>query len=435
MVGKNNQEVLTRRHATKSTRFSLKKLSVGVASVAVGASLVVGNVSAEEDAVNVANNENAAQTTQQDEVAVDTNATSFNTVQEYIDAVDGLVGLTSDQKNELVSDLKNAKSVEEAKEAFNYVTSKFETANAALTAKKESEIAKIQTSQLSENPADYPAEYKEREAKQYYAEVVDSIRAAESVKEVDDLVAKYVRIVKPETPDYSKVQQEAKEQISKLQNLTEEQTNGFLQSLKDDPSQSEALLAEAKKLDKAQVPVDYSKVQQEAFAQILKLQNLTEEQTNRLIQGLKDDPSRSEALLAEAKKLDAERAPKNGSSVKVEKPEVSAETLGQLIAEERQKYANEVNALSNLTSKERNELLAGLVEAKTVPEFQAILSKAKELDAKVSKQDVKKADKQDAKKEDKKGERLPETATAVWALGAVGAMSLLAGAGIKKFGK
>ena len=50
MVGKNNKQEQLRKNATKNTRFSLKKLSVGVASVAVGASLLVGNVAHAEEA-------------------------------------------------------------------------------------------------------------------------------------------------------------------------------------------------------------------------------------------------------------------------------------------------------------------------------------------------------------------------------------------------
>ncbi|RAN59152.1 hypothetical protein B8A40_02775 [Dolosigranulum pigrum] len=49
MVGKNNKKEQLRKNATKNTRFSLKKLSVGVASVAVGASLLVGNVAHAEE--------------------------------------------------------------------------------------------------------------------------------------------------------------------------------------------------------------------------------------------------------------------------------------------------------------------------------------------------------------------------------------------------
>lgn len=52
MVSKNNKQEQLRRSATKKTRFSLKKLSVGVASVAVGATLLIGNVAhAQEEVV------------------------------------------------------------------------------------------------------------------------------------------------------------------------------------------------------------------------------------------------------------------------------------------------------------------------------------------------------------------------------------------------
>ena len=51
MVGKNNKHVQLRQKADKQTRFSLKKLTVGVASIAVGATLLLGqpiSVNAEE---------------------------------------------------------------------------------------------------------------------------------------------------------------------------------------------------------------------------------------------------------------------------------------------------------------------------------------------------------------------------------------------------
>nr|5H77_A Chain A, cAMP-dependent protein kinase type II-alpha regulatory subunit,Immunoglobulin G-binding protein A [synthetic construct]5H77_B Chain B, cAMP-dependent protein kinase type II-alpha regulatory subunit,Immunoglobulin G-binding protein A [synthetic construct]5H77_C Chain C, cAMP-dependent protein kinase type II-alpha regulatory subunit,Immunoglobulin G-binding protein A [synthetic construct]5H77_D Chain D, cAMP-dependent protein kinase type II-alpha regulatory subunit,Immunoglobulin G-bin len=49
-------------------------------------------------------------------------------------------------------------------------------------------------------------------------------------------------------------QQRAFYEILHLPNLNEEQRNAFIQSLKDDPSQSANLLAEAKKLNDAQAP-------------------------------------------------------------------------------------------------------------------------------------------------------------------------------------
>lgn len=51
MIGKNNKHVQLRQEADKQTRFSLKKLTVGVASIAVGAMLLLGqpiSVNAEE---------------------------------------------------------------------------------------------------------------------------------------------------------------------------------------------------------------------------------------------------------------------------------------------------------------------------------------------------------------------------------------------------
>lgn len=54
----------------------------------------------------------------------------------------------------------------------------------------------------------------------------------------------------------------------------------------------------------------FNKEQQNAFYEILHLPNLTEEQRNAFIQSLKDDPSQSANLLAEAKKLNDAQAPK-----------------------------------------------------------------------------------------------------------------------------
>ncbi|HDP1998804.1 TPA: B domain-containing protein [Staphylococcus aureus] len=113
--------------------------------------------------------------------------------------------------------------------------------------------------------------------------------------------------------NFNKDQQSAFYEILNIPNLNEEQRNGFIQSLKDDPSQSANLLAEAKKLNDAQAPKadnKFNKEQQNAFYEILHLPNLTEEQRNGFIQSLKDDPSVSKEILAEAKKLNDAQAPK-----------------------------------------------------------------------------------------------------------------------------
>ncbi|MGZ1816324.1 B domain-containing protein [Staphylococcus argenteus] len=114
--------------------------------------------------------------------------------------------------------------------------------------------------------------------------------------------------------NFNKDQQSAFYQILNMPNLNEEQRNGFIQSLKDDPSQSNNLLGEAQKLNDSQAPKadnKFNKEQQNAFYEILHLPNLTEEQRNGFIQSLKDDPSVSKEILAEAKKLNDAQAPKD----------------------------------------------------------------------------------------------------------------------------
>ncbi|MDP4449769.1 staphylococcal protein A [Staphylococcus hyicus] len=113
-------------------------------------------------------------------------------------------------------------------------------------------------------------------------------------------------------PNFDAAQQNAFYEILNLPYLSEEQRNGFIQSLKDDPSVSNDILAEAKKVNDAQAPQpenNFNEAQQNAFYEILHLPYLTEEQRNGFIQSLKDDPSVSNDILAEAKKLNDSQAP------------------------------------------------------------------------------------------------------------------------------
>ncbi len=112
---------------------------------------------------------------------------------------------------------------------------------------------------------------------------------------------------------HDEAQQNAFYQVLNMPNLNADQRNGFIQSLKDDPSQSANVLGEAQKLNDSQAPKadnKFNKEQQNAFYEILHLPNLTEEQRNGFIQSLKDDPSVSKEILAEAKKLNDAQAPK-----------------------------------------------------------------------------------------------------------------------------
>ncbi|MBT2832679.1 LysM peptidoglycan-binding domain-containing protein [Staphylococcus coagulans] len=112
----------------------------------------------------------------------------------------------------------------------------------------------------------------------------------------------------------AEAQQNAFSEVVNLPNLNEDQRNGFIQSIKDDPSASQDVLNEAKKLNDSQEgsqpAPDHSEAQQNAFYEILHLPNLTDEQRDGFIQSLKDDPSVSKDILAEAKKLNDSQAPK-----------------------------------------------------------------------------------------------------------------------------
>ncbi|MFB3195799.1 staphylococcal protein A [Staphylococcus pseudintermedius] len=168
-------------------------------------------------------------------------------------------------------------------------------------------------------------------------------------------------------PDYSEAQQNAFYEILHLPNLTEEQRNGFIQSLKDDPSVSKDILVEAKKLNDSQAKPDYSEAQQNAFYEILHLPNLTEEQRNGFIQSLKDDPSVSKDILVEAKKLNDSQA----------KPDYS---------EAQQNAFYEILHLPNLTEEQRNGFIQSLKDDPSVSSD--ILAEAKKLnDSQAPKED------------------------------------------------
>ncbi len=193
---------------------------------------------------------------------------------------------------------------------------------------------------------------------------------------------------------FNKEQQNAYYEILHLPNLIEEQRNGFIQSLKDDPSQSANLLAEAKKLNDAQAPKadnKFNKEQQNAFYEILHLPNLNEEQRNGFIQSLKDDPSQSANLLAEAKKLKDAQAPKADNKFN----------------KEQQNAFYEILHLPNLTEEQRNGFIQSLKDDPSVSK--EILAEAKKLnDAQAPKEeDNKKPGKEDGNKPGKEDGNKP----------------------------
>ncbi|HFG0328921.1 TPA: staphylococcal protein A, partial [Staphylococcus aureus] len=194
--------------------------------------------------------------------------------------------------------------------------------------------------------------------------------------------------------NFNKEQQNAFYEILNMPNLNEEQRNGFIQSLKDDPSQSANLLSEAKKLNESQAPKadnTFNKEQQNAFYEILHLPNLNEEQRNGFIQSLKDDPSQSANLLAEAKKLNDAQAPKADNNFN----------------KEQQNAFYEILHLPNLTEEQRNGFIQSLKDDPSVSK--EILAEAKKLnDAQAPKEeDNNKPGKEDGNKPGKEDNNKP----------------------------
>ncbi len=194
--------------------------------------------------------------------------------------------------------------------------------------------------------------------------------------------------------NFNKDQQSAFYEILNMPNLNEEQRNGFIQSLKDDPSQSANLLSEAKKLNESQAPKadnKFNKEQQNAFYEILHLPNLNEEQRNGFIQSLKDDPSQSANLLAEAKKLNDAQAPKADNKFN----------------KEQQNAFYEILHLPNLTEEQRNGFIQSLKDDPSVSK--EILAEAKKLnDAQAPKEeDNNKPGKEDGNKPGKEDNNKP----------------------------
>ncbi|HDE0662962.1 TPA: staphylococcal protein A [Staphylococcus aureus] len=194
--------------------------------------------------------------------------------------------------------------------------------------------------------------------------------------------------------NFNKDQQSAFYEILNMPNLNEEQRNGFIQSLKDDPSQSANLLSEAKKLNESQAPKadnKFNKEQQNAFYEILHLPNLNEEQRNGFIQSLKDDPSQSANLLAEAKKLNDAQAPKADNKFN----------------KEQQNAFYEILHLPNLTEEQRNGFIQSLKDDPSVSK--EILAEAKKLnDAQAPKEeDNNKPGKEDGNKPGKEDNKKP----------------------------
>ncbi|HAR7074402.1 TPA: immunoglobulin G-binding protein A [Staphylococcus aureus] len=348
----------------KKNIYSIRKLGVGIASVTLGTLLISGGVT---PAANAAQHDEAQQ----------------NAFYQVLN----MPNLNADQRNGFIQSLKDDSS---------------QSANVLGEAKKlnDSQAPKADAQQNNFNKDQQSAFYEilnmpnlnEAQRNGFIQSLKDDPSQSTNV------LGEAKKLNESQAPkadnNFNKEQQNAFYEILNMPNLNEEQRNGFIQSLKDDPSQSANLLAEAKKLNESQAPKadnNFNKEQQNAFYEILHLPNLNEEQRNGFIQSLKDDPSQSANLLAEATKLNDAQAPKADNKFN----------------KEQQNAFYEILHLPNLTEEQRNGFIQSLKDDPSVSK--EILAEAKKLnDAQAPKEeDNNKPGKEDGNKPGKEDGNKP----------------------------
>ncbi|HDH4079712.1 TPA: staphylococcal protein A [Staphylococcus aureus] len=348
----------------KKNIYSIRKLGVGIASVTLGTLLISGGVT---PAANAAQHDEAQQ----------------NAFYQVLN----MPNLNADQRNGFIQSLKDDPS---------------QSANVLGEAKKlnDSQAPKADAQQNNFNKDQQSAFYEilnmpnlnEAQRNGFIQSLKDDPSQSTNV------LGEAKKLNESQAPkadnNFNKEQQNAFYEILNMPNLNEEQRNGFIQSLKDDPSQSANLLSEAKKLNESQAPKadnKFNKEQQNAFYEILHLPNLNEEQRNGFIQSLKDDPSQSANLLAEAKKLNDAQAPKADNKFN----------------KEQQNAFYEILHLPNLTEEQRNGFIQSLKDDPSVSK--EILAEAKKLnDAQAPKEeDNNKPGKEDGNKPGKEDNKKP----------------------------
>ncbi len=348
----------------KKNIYSIRKLGVGIASVTLGTLLISGGVT---PAANAAQHDEAQQ----------------NAFYQVLN----MPNLNADQRNGFIQSLKDDPS---------------QSANVLGEAQKlnDSQAPKADAQQNNFNKDQQSAFYEilnmpnlnEAQRNGFIQSLKDDPSQSTNV------LGEAKKLNESQAPkadnNFNKEQQNAFYEILNMPNLNEEQRNGFILSLKDDPSQSANLLSEAKKLNESQAPKadnKFNKEQQNAFYEILHLPNLNEEQRNGIIQSLKDDPSQSANLLAEAKKLNDAQAPKADNKFN----------------KEQQNAFYEILHLPNLTEEQRNGFIQSLKDDPSVSK--EILAEAKKLnDAQAPKEeDNKKPGKEDGNKPGKEDGNKP----------------------------
>ncbi|HLQ75262.1 MAG TPA: G5 domain-containing protein, partial [Alloiococcus sp.] len=125
----------------------------------------------------------------------------------------------------------------------------------------------------------------------------------------------------------------------------------------------------------------------------------------------------NEVVLVGVAKSEQEQAP-------VQKPAPQPTQTEAKASVNRDEAIQTVTGLTNLSREERKQVIEAIESTDSQDKVDALVAAAQELD-----------NVRDKEVEAKAGQRLPDTATASWALGLIGMTSVLSGLGIKKFKK
>lgn len=490
MIGKNNKHVQLRQKADKQTRFSLKKLTVGVASIAVGATLLLGqpiSVNAEEQSTTTQADQSlgeykeAAKKDLADKKIENEHLNSLIDSAESKEAVDKLVAnytqpeiATEDTDD--IKDLKlykaakiaalKAKDIDnetalktiedaETKEAvdklFKELDAKVEKPADETTAPTETEESEpTQDAESTETEESNPVDKATETEVTSETETEDNY--AEAVRELNDL--NLSDTIKEDFAQKIKAAEDNKEAVSQI--LTEAIDLAELNTKKD------AALVE---IDQTNLHVDDSnelKGRIEVATSAEEVDNVltdagkrAEEQANQAQTGEATTEEKPE-VKPEDKKPAPEKKPEEkkteaGQKPEAKKPEEKKPEAKKPEQKPEQQKQPDKSADKAAQDKKEQELkmAAAKDEAKKEINNLANLSdkQKSELLAGIDKADTpakigeildfaRKLNQDQAPKQQKKqGERLPDTATGAWALGLIGATAILAGFGIKKFKK
>lgn len=209
-----------------------------------------------------------------------------------------------------------------------------------------------------------------------------------------------------ETPEaleaLNKATQDAYNTINNLPNLTDAQKDDFnhqilVESGQNSTEKFEAILAEAKALDAKQAPVEEDKADDKEKQEDSKSEDkATEEEAKPEDNKSEEKADQKEQPKEDAKtedKVKEEKTPENKTDEKAVEKDIKKAADEKISAKERTKAAHDaVNKLENLTQKQKDAYIAQIDKSAKEDkgaQFEAILTEAKAEDAKVAKENAK----------------------------------------------